>query len=376
MPLPMGGIRIGSIFGISIEINITWFVIFVLVTLSLATAYFPNQYPELSAISNVILGVVTSLLFFGSVIFHELSHSLVAKLNNIPIRKITLFIFGGVAQMSQEPKSPGVEFKMAVAGPLSSLGLAFIFGFIWFISRILDLSVFFTAPAQYLSIINVLLAVFNLIPGFPLDGGRVLRAGLWSWLKDITAATRIATRAGEVFAYILIFAGFLGVLTQQWGLGWFILIGWFLQQAAQSSYQHLVFEKALSQVRVRDIMSKEVETVEPNYTLDQLVNDYFLKFKFGRFPVVRDGELLGIITLHDIKEIPREEWAYKTAQDVLTPLEKVIVISPEDEAVHALTRMAQGEIGHLLVVHGNRLVGLVTRSDIIRLIKVKTELGV
>lgn len=376
MPLPLSGIRIGSIFGISIEINFTWFVIFALVTLSLSTAYFPYQYPSLSTVSNFILGVITSFLFFGSVIFHELCHSLVAKLNNIPIKKITLFIFGGVAQMSQEPTSPGVEFKMAVAGPLSSLGLAFVFGFIWFMSRALGLSVFVTAPAQYLSIINVLLAVFNLLPGFPLDGGRVLRAGLWSWLKDITAATRIAARAGEIFAYILIFTGFLGVLSQQWGLGWFILIGWFLQQAAQGSYQHLVFERALSHVKVKDIMSKEIETVGPDYTLDQLVNDYFLRFKFGRFPVVRDGELLGIITLHDIKGVPREEWSYKVAQDVLTPLEKVLVVSPEDEAVKALTRMAQGEIGHLLVVERNKLVGLVTRSDIIRLIKVKTELGV
>lgn len=376
MPLPFGSIRIGSILGISIEINFTWFIIFALVTLSLATAYFPQQFPELPTTTNFILGVITSIFFFGSVIFHELFHSIVAKLNNIPIRKITLFIFGGVAQMSQEPPSPGVEFKMAVAGPLSSLGLAFIFGLVWLLARSLSLSVFVIAPAQYLSWINALLAVFNLLPGFPLDGGRVLRAGLWGWSKDITAATRIASRVGEGFAYLLIFMGFLGVLRGQWGLGWFILIGWFLQQAAQSSYQHLIFERSLSNVKVADIMTREVETVAPDISLDRLVDEYFLKFKFGRFPVVSDGQLLGIITLHDIKEVPREEWAFKAAKDILTPLEKTMTVGPQDEAVQVLTRMAQSEVGHLLVVENNSLVGLVTRSDIIRLIKIKSELGV
>lgn len=376
MPLPFGSIRIGSILGISIEINFTWFIIFALVTLSLATAYFPQQFPELPTTTNFILGVITSIFFFGSVIFHELFHSIVAKLNNIPIKKITLFIFGGVAQMSQEPSSPGVEFRMAVAGPLSSLGLAFVFGLVWLLARSLGLSVFIIAPAQYLSWINALLAVFNLLPGFPLDGGRVLRAGLWSWLKDITAATRIASRVGEGFAYLLIFIGFLGVLRGQWGLGWFILIGWFLQQAAQSSYQHLIFERSLSNVKVADIMTREVETVDPDISLDRLVDEYFLKFKFGRFPVVSDGQLLGIITLHDIKEVPREEWAFKTAKDILTPLEKTMTVGPQDEAVQVLTRMAQSEVGHLLVVENNSLVGLVTRSDIIRLIKIKSELGI
>lgn len=376
MPLPFGSIRIGSILGISIEINFTWFIIFALVTLSLATAYFPQQFPELPMTTNFILGVITSIFFFGSVIFHELFHSIVAKLNNIPIKKITLFIFGGVAQMTQEPSSPGVEFRIAVAGPLSSLGLAFIFGLVWLLARSLGLSVFIIAPAQYLSWINALLAVFNLLPGFPLDGGRVLRAGLWGWSKDITAATRIASRVGEGFAYLLIFIGFLGVLRGQWGLGWFILIGWFLQQAAQSSYQHLIFERSLSNVKVADIMTREVETVAPDISLDRLVDEYFLKFKFGRFPVVSNGQLLGIITLHDIKEVPREEWAFKTAKDILTPLEKAMTVGPQDEAVQVLTRMAQSEVGHLLVVENNSLVGLVTRSDIIRLIKIKSELGI
>jgi Zn-dependent protease/CBS domain-containing protein len=376
MPLPFGSIRIGSILGISIEINFTWFIIFALVTLSLGTAYFPQQYPDLPAATNFVLGFITSILFFGSVIFHELFHSIVAKLNNLPIRKITLFIFGGVAQMTQEPSNPGVEFKMAVAGPLSSLGLAFIFGLIWLLGRSIGLSVFIIGPAQYLSWINALLAVFNLLPGFPLDGGRVLRAGLWGWSKDITSATRIAARVGEGFAYLLIFVGFVGVLAGQWGLGWFILIGWFLQQAAASSYQHVLFERALSSVKVADIMSREVQTVDPDLTLERLVDEYFLRFKFGRFPVVKNGELLGIITLHDIKEVPREEWAAKTAKDILTPLEKALTVRPQDEAVKALTSMAQSEVGHLLVVEDGGLVGLVTRSDIIRLIKVKSELGV
>ncbi len=368
--------RLITLFNIPIEINYTWFIILGLIVFTLARGYFPYTNPELNPILHWLMAFIAALFLFASLLAHELSHSLVAKRLGLPVSHITLFIFGGVAQMTQEPSNPGVEFKMAVAGPLSSLGLAFIFGLIWLLGRSIGLSVFIIGPAQYLSWINALLAVFNLLPGFPLDGGRVLRAGLWGWSKDITSATRIAARVGEGFAYLLMFVGFVGVLAGQWGLGWFILIGWFLQQAAASSYQHLLFERALSSVKVADIMSHEVQTVDPDLTLEHLVDEYFLRFKFGRFPVVKNGELLGIITLHDIKEVPREEWAAKTAKDILTPLEKALTVRPQDEAVKALTSMAQSEVGHLLVVEDGGLVGLVTRSDIIRLIKVKSELGV
>jgi len=377
IPLPGGSIRIGKIFDISIEINFTWFIVFALVTLSLATSYFPQEYAHLTSFTYLILGVVTSFLFFSSVLFHELCHSLVGKWNHMAIKKITLFIFGGVAQLSKEPDSPQVEFKMAIAGPLASFLLALLFAIIWLAAEGLALTIFVAAPALYLFRINIMLAVFNLTPGFPLDGGRVLRAALWYWFDDLTKATRIATRAGETFAFFLIFIGFVGIiLTQRLEPAWFILLGWFLQHAAQTSYQHLIFERALARVKIRDIMTTEVQTVSSSLRLDELVNQYFLKYRYGRFPVVDDGRLEGIITLHDIKEISVERWSELTVREVLKPLERKIIIGPEEGASTALNKMAREEIGHLLVIEGDRLVGLVTRSDILRSIRIRAELGV
>jgi Zn-dependent protease len=373
--IPFGSFRIGRILGIDVEINYTWFLIFILVTISFSFVF--RQKPFSIPLSlGIILAIATSFLFFGSVLLHEISHSFIAKRNKINIKKITLFIFGGVAQMTEEPSTPQTEFKMAIAGPLMSLFLSLFFGSFWLLSYVLNLGVGFSAPFEMLSQINLGLAIFNLLPGFPLDGGRVVRAGLWYFLNDLRKATRIASYGGQAVAFFLIFVGFVGFITN-FGFGalWLVLIGWFLNHAAQSGYRQMELQYALSDVKVEEIMVKDVVTINPDLPLDQLVDEYFLRYKFGRFPVVDKGTLIGVVTLHDVKEIPREEWPINTARQITTFLDKDIQITPEAEVFKALMKMAKEELGHLLVVKDGNLVGLITKSDIMRLIRVRTELS-
>lgn len=375
--IPFPSLKIGRILGIDIEVNYTWFVIFFMVVISLSASYFPAFYPKQSMLANTIDGVITAIFFFASVIAHELSHSFVARLNRVSIKKITLFIFGGIAQMSSEPNNASAEFQMAVAGPISSLFLSGLFYLAFLLVGYLGLPTPFTAPFLWLSNINLVLALFNLLPGFPLDGGRVLRAALWQIFGDFRRATKIAARSGQGLAFLLIAIGLLGVVfLHQYDLAWFIFLGWFLNYAASLSYQQALLHHALSDVRVKEIMATDVLTVSPDLDLESLVNDYFLKYKFGRFPVVNGTELMGIITLHDVKEIPRENWAETRIKEVIVPLKPGLIVRPEDEANEALMRMAKEEVGHLLVVEKGILAGMVTKSDIIRLIRVKSELGV
>lgn len=373
--LPFGSFRIGRILNIPIEVNYTWFIIFVLVVTNL-TVVFRAEYDFPLALS-FIEGTITAGLFFSSLLLHELSHSLVARRNKIPIQKITLFVFGGVAQMTEEPKNAATEFKMAVAGPLMSLLLGLIFAAALLLTQTFGLGPFISVPFFWLFQINVALAVFNSAPGFPLDGGRVFRAALWYFTGDFTKATRAAAYTGQALAYMIIIAGFYLIISQS-NIGgfWLVLIGLFLNQTAQASYRQVLFEKSLSGVTVSDLMSAEVVTVGPELSLSTLVDDFFLKYKFGRFPVTKGDSFLGVITLHDIKEVPRERWDAVTTGQTVHPLDDEHVVRPGDEAVTALMRMAKEDAGHLLVVEAQRLVGIVTRSDIIRLIKVKAAVKV
>ena len=373
--LPQGSFRIGKVLGIDLEINYTWFLVFLLVTISFSSIF--NQEPFVIPLSlAIILAIFTAILFFVSVLLHELSHSYVAERNNLNIKKITLFIFGGVAQMTEEPSSPQVEFKMAIAGPSMSLFLAFLFGAFWFFLYVLNLSGTLSAPFAILAQINVGLTVFNLLPGFPLDGGRVARAALWYFMKDVRKATRIASYAGQAIAFTLIFIGFVGFITDfSFGGLWLVLIGWFLNNAAQQSYRQMELQHALSDVKVAEIMARDVVAIPPDLSLEQLVNEYFLRYKFGRFPVVEGDTLIGIVTLHDVKEIPREDWPNVSTATIIRLVDQDIEISPEEDAFKALVKMAQKEVGHLLVVENGHLEGLITKSDIIRLIRVRTGLG-
>jgi len=374
--IPFGSFRIGRIYGIDIEINYTWFIIFGLVTAALAFAYFPTLYPGLAPGVTLIMGVFTSLIFFASVLLHELMHSIVAIRNGMHIQKITLFIFGGVSQLTDEPPTPAVEFKMAIAGPGTSVALGVVFGSIAYLFSISGLSAVFFGPFVWLGIINVLLGAFNMVPGFPLDGGRVLRAALWAIFKNVQRATRVAARFGQAFAYSLIILGLVFIFSGLLDGLWLILIGWFLNNAAQSSYQQLQIREVLRGVNVEQIMKKDIEVLPAQTKLREAVDDYFLRSSRATFPVIKDpeGELVGVVRINDVQAIPQSEWEEREVEAVSKPLPENKKIEPGEDAMGALSKMSEANTDNLLVVLEKRLQGKINRRDIISLIKIKSKL--
>ncbi len=366
--------KIVTILGIPIEINISWFIILGLVIFTLAKGYFPFQIPNLPLIAYWVMGLVTAVLLFVCLILHELSHSVVARLNKLPISGITLFVFGGVAHMEKEPQSPMVELKMAIAGPAMSLLLALFF---WILSIT---AMRFALPhaawliTDYLSFFNTAIAIFNLIPGFPLDGGRVLRAILWLLSKNLKKATRIASTLGEFFAALLIAAGFLALITANFVSGvWFIFIGFFLLEAAQMSYHQLLMRRTLSGVKIKDIMSKNVISIRDNPAVSNLIEDYLFRYRHNCFPVIEDDSLIGIITFHDAKETPKNEWSTTHAKDIMIPINSSLLISGDHYVEEALPQLAHNGLQRLLVIEDGKLVGIVTQKDIMKLFQFRSE---
>ncbi|MDR7415559.1 MAG: site-2 protease family protein [Armatimonadota bacterium] len=367
-----GSIRLGKILGITVQVHYTWFVALWALSFSLARGVFPEQIPGQPPETYWTMGVVGAVLLFTSVLVHELGHALVARLYQIPTRSITLFLFGGVAHIAREPERPTHEFSVAIAGPVTSLGLAGIF---WALTPRGE-PVPATALMGYLAWANLLLAAFNMLPAFPLDGGRVLRAVLWAFY-GYERATRIVTLLGQVTAGAFILLGVVGVFTGRVLNGlWLILIGWFLEQAASASYQQAVLRRILGGIRVADIMTREVRVMPAELTLEEAVHDYFLPHKHGGYPVVYGDRLVGILTLHDLRRVPRERWRTARVREVMTPIAQAKAVRPDLSAYEALARMLQDGVGRLLVLdEGGELVGLVTRSDLMHLIRVRTELG-
>ncbi|MFC1560018.1 site-2 protease family protein [Candidatus Margulisiibacteriota bacterium] len=370
-------IHIGTILGIPIDINYTWFIIFGLVTWTLASAAFPYSAPGQPAILYWASAFITALIFFSCLLLHELSHAYIALKNNLPIKGITLFIFGGIAHMGEEPSNPKTEFKMAIAGPITSFTLSAIFWILFALFNSMGVHRIILTATFYLAYINLAIVIFNMIPGFPLDGGRVLRSVLWSHFNDIKKATRIASGFGRGFAFFLMGVGFfylfLGALLQ--GI-WLIFIGLFLQEAAESSYQHVLLQKALTGTKVKDIMTKTVITVNEDMPLDLVIDNYFFKFRFTSFPVISPTESLsGLITLHDVKEIPKEKWNTKYVRDVMLPLNSDLVIAPNSEIMEALTQMVRNKVGRLIVVEDHNLIGFISQRDVMRLFEVRSDLA-
>jgi CBS domain-containing protein len=277
--------------------------------------------------------------------------------------------------MEKEPSSPGVEFKMAIAGPVMSFFLAFAFFGLTQALYNLGFPKAVLSITNYLFVLNLVVGIFNLIPGFPLDGGRVLRAALWSYYKDIKKATAIASGFGKGFAFFLIAMGFLNLFTGAIIAGiWFIFIGLFLQEAAEVSYRQVVMKKLLAGVKVENFMTKDVISVPANITLDKLVDEYFFRFRHASFPVMEDDTILGLVTLHDIKEVARDKWKERTAKDILIPMGKKLVIGKKADAMDALAKIARNRIGRLLVIEDSKLVGILSQRDIMRLFEFKSEI--
>ena len=367
----VSGIRIGKLFGISIYLHPSWFIIFALITLSLRTQ-FTTQHPSWNPAQHWMLGLITSVLFFGSVVFHELSHSLVAKHYKIPVASITLFVFGGLARIEREPSSAKQEFNIAIAGPISSFFLAAIFYLVGHHSGNLEM---LGATSRWLAEINFILAVFNLAPGFPLDGGRVLRAIAWRITNDFSKATRVATQTGRLFAYLMIFAGIWIALRGNWFGGlWWIFIGWFLLSAAQESYAQVAIRNALGAVRAADIMSQDVPTVPRDLSLEDYVHEVL---RTGRrcHIVTGNGAPVGLVTFHGAQGIPRDEWSNTSIQAVMRPMDKIKWASPPDPVLSILERMQAEDINQMPVLDDGRVVGMIARDSILRVLKTRLQVG-
>ncbi len=366
-------LRIIKIKGIPVEIHISWFLAFFLFSIFLSLDYFPAEITGLSSVIYWLMGLLTTLLVFTSILAHEFGHSLVALREGIPIKKIILFIFGGVAQMESEPSNPLAELKVTAAGPLTSFFIALLFGSTYYILDASYLAI--SSPLFFLARLNLIVAVFNLIPAFPLDGGRLLRSTIWRFNKNLLKSTRIAVSIGSFFSFLSMGLGFLLIFLYGDLSGlWFIFLGWIIYQAGQSSYSQLVFKETFSGMSVSELMSTKLLTVAPDATLDDLA-DIFLLHKFGAFPVVYGSTTHGIVTLQNMKEIPREKWPDTRVSQIMTPLKETLIFDPNQDAAAAMMKMSTENTGRALVMRGGELLGILSRTDMMKFIQMHMVLG-
>jgi Zn-dependent protease/CBS domain-containing protein len=367
--------KLFSLLGFEVKIDASWIFIAVLVTWSLAKMAFPAWYPGLAPETYWIIGVVGALGLFMSIVAHEFCHSLVARQFGMPMKGITLFIFGGVAEMGDEPPTARAEFWMAIAGPLSSLAIGAVSYLIYRGGEAGGWNTPVQAVTYYLFYINFILAAFNLLPAFPLDGGRILRSILWGARDNLRWATRVSSSIGAAFGLGLIFLGVLQFIGGNViGGVWMFLIGLFLRNAAQMSYQQLLVRKALEGETVARFMNPHPVTVPDSITVAKLVDEYIYKYHYKMFPVMAGEKLVGCITTRQVKEIPREAWDRETIREAASPCTEDNTISPGTDAIKALAMMNQTGASRLMVVENGRLVGLVTLKDLLEFFSLKVEL--
>ena len=369
------GLRLFSIFGFEVKLDWSWLILAVLITWSLAAGYFPASYPHFSTLTYVIMGVAGAIGLFVSVVFHELSHSLVARMYGIPMRGITLFIFGGVAQMTEEAQNPKSEFLMAIAGPIASL----VIGVFFWLLTVVDILQIWPEPVAavftYLAFINVLLAAFNMIPAFPLDGGRVLRAALWKWKNDLEWSTRITTRIGSGFGMLMILAGGYSFLTGNLINGvWLVLLGLFLRYLARNAYNNLVLQRSLDGERVRRFVRHDVDSVLPTDTIQDLVDNHLFRHYQRLVPVVENSHLVGCVTLDAVKQLNNGDWRHHSVSEIVRACSDENTIDADNEAATALTLMSRGGDRSLMVVDHDKFLGIVTMRDIMSYLRLRTEL--
>ncbi len=366
-------IKLFRAFGFRVGVDPSWILLAVLVAWTLSTGYFPFYFSSLSSGTYWIMGMIGTVGLFVSIIVHEFFHSIVARSRGVQIKGITLFIFGGMAEMHDEPSRAQDEFWIAVVGPISSAVMAALF----YVLAVMvgTRSIPSAAVFQYLGMINLLLALFNLIPAYPMDGGRILRAALWGWKGNLRWATRIASRIGIAFGILLIAFGAMRILAGALINGmWLLLIGLFIQAAARASYQQLVTRRALEGEPLDRFMKPNPVTVAPQMNIGQLVNEYFLKQNFKLYPVVEGDRLIGCVTTGQVKEVPREEWTERTVAEIATACSPENTIEPKTDAVEALATMRRNNTSRLMVVRDNRLLGVVTLKDMLEFLSMKIEL--
>jgi len=366
-------IPLGKILGIQIGLDYSWFLIFALLTWMLAGSYYPEEFEHWPPLLYWLMGAVTAIMFFGCVLLHELGHSVVALRYKIPVRSITLFLFGGFAQIGAEPPSAVAEFYIAVAGPLVSLALAILF----YAAQPLVAGIEpLLGVAKYLAYINLALALFNLIPGYPLDGGRVLRAIVWAVTGNMGRSTIIAASAGRFFAFLLIFVGVWQIVTGNLGGGlWIAFIGWFLDNAASIQIQQVMSRGLLTGHRVSEAMSRGCAIIQEDMTLQQLVDEQILGGGQRSFLVNRGDQTIGLITLHRIKEVPRPEWTTTSAAKAMLPREQLKCIGPDAELWSALQMMDRNGVNQMPVMRDQHVVGMLSREDVITFLRTLQEFG-
>jgi Zn-dependent protease/predicted transcriptional regulator len=388
-----GGVRIGRIFGINIRIDWSWVFILLLITWNLSVV-FADTHTNWAPGLNWMLALVAALLFFASLLAHELAHSLVARSRGIPVRNITLFLFGGVSNIERDPDSPKSEFLVTIVGPLTSFVIGVVLllivsaagrpvGTVSNARQTLEQLGPLSVMLLWLGSINVLLGVFNLIPGFPLDGGRVLRSIIWSVTGDLRRATRWASEVGQAVAWLFIVIGIamvFGVSVPFFGTGliggvWLAFIGWFLNSAAVQSYQQIIVHDILEGVPVARMMRPFPPTVPSTISVSTLVHQHVMGTDDHAFPVVDGGRLVGLVTLEDVRSVSKEAWDSTTVQQIMTPLEKLVTATETDEATSAWDKLLQQDVRQLPVLRGSELVGLLRRRDIVKWLQLHSKLG-
>lgn len=387
------GFKVGRFFGIDVNIDWSWLLIFFLVTWNLAMV-FGQIHSDWGTGLTWATALVASLLFFASVLAHEFAHSLVAKAQGVPVRNITLFLFGGISNIQRQPPSPRAEFLITIVGPITSILIGlFVVGAAGVSTSLAGVNMTgqteaiaqlgpLTTLLMWLGPINLLLGLFNLIPGFPLDGGRLLRSMLWAISDDLRRATRWASWVGQAVAWLMIVAGIsmiFGVTLPFFGSGfisglWLVFIGWFLSSAAIQSYRQVVVQDILEGVPIKELMHPQPSTVPTNITVRQLINDYVMQSDERAFPVVDDGQLRGLVTLKDARQIERDVWDTTTVNDIMTPVEQLVTVNTEEDAAEIMNILAQRDVAQLPVLDDHQLAGILRRKDIVKWLQWKSNL--
>lgn len=366
----MKGMRLARILGFEIRLDFSWFIILFLIVWSFSSAVFPRSVPDRTGTAYLIAGVVGALLFFASLLAHELAHSVVARIKGIPVEGITLFIFGGVSRTRMEADSPGDEFLIAGVGPLMSLLLAGVFYLLAAWSAAAGADLLLSVMLVYLAYLNLLLAIFNLLPGFPLDGGRLLRSIVWKITGNLHRATRIATTGGRVVGFLIVALGILEIFTGNLLGGlWLVFIGWFLSNAASSSYRQHVIHEELAGYYASEAMTAEPETVAADVSIEQLVEEHFLRGRHHAYPVTDGEHAVGIVTLTQVKQIPRQEWALRRVRDAMTPIGEDNVVRPDAAITDVLEKLSRSPARRVLVSTNGHIQGIITANDITRFLE-------
>jgi Zn-dependent protease/CBS domain-containing protein len=368
-------LRLFKLMGFEVKVDLSWVIIAVLIAWSLSSGFFPARFRNYPAQTYWIMGFAGAIGLFISIIAHEFSHSLAARKYGLPIKGITLFLFGGVAEMGEEPKTAKAEFMMAIVGPISSIMIGMVCYIFYYFGLKAGVPYPVTGVIYYLAMINGVLAGFNMLPAFPLDGGRVLRSILWHFKGDLKWATRIASGIGSFFGLFLILVGVFDVITGNFVSGmWSFLIGLFLKKAAENSYQQMITHRALEGESLRRFMTVDPVTVSPSTTIGQLVEDYVYKHHFKMYPVVDRNQLVGCITTHQVREIPRDQWPYKTVGEVAVTCEMGNTIGPDADVNQALSQMLKNNSSRIMVVDKGRLLGIIALKDLMEFLSLKIEL--